>query len=72
MKRTRLKSDKLISIGYDQDERILEVEYKTKGVYHFINVPSQIYQSMREPWIESPDDFFSKIIECNYAFYKVN
>lgn len=72
MTRTAIKSNKFHSIGYQSEDCILEIEYKTKAIYHFINVPRKIYQSLLNPEIGSHDDFFNKIIEGKYSFYKVD
>lgn len=44
MNRISVDSSNINSIGYDEEEQILEIEFDN-GIYHYFNVPSQIYQS---------------------------
>jgi hypothetical protein len=44
MNRTPTGSSAIKSAGYDADTRTLEIEFKGGGVYHFRDVPPEIYE----------------------------
>jgi hypothetical protein len=46
MKRESVKSSNLASIGYDETNNILEIEFNHGGVYQYLNVPLNVYQEL--------------------------
>lgn len=46
MKRKPCKSSQLISYGYDAEKKILVVEFKPGSVYHYFEVPPEIYAGL--------------------------
>jgi hypothetical protein len=46
MKRTRVASSNITSIGYDADLEVLEVEFRTGAVYCYSDVPAKIYRAL--------------------------
>lgn len=70
MKRTQVKSSNLISIGYDEDTKTLEIEYHNGGVYQYFNVQPKVYaRIMVAPSIGR---FFHQVIKPNYSYKKVD
>lgn len=43
MKRAKVKSSNIISIGYDDDLEILEVAFKDGAVYQYDGVPKKLH-----------------------------
>ncbi len=43
MNRQFVQSSDLQSIGYDQNTNVLEVEFKSGGIYQYFKVPESIY-----------------------------
>ena len=43
MERKIVESSNILSIGYDEDNRILEVEFPG-GVYKYSEIPKQVYE----------------------------
>lgn len=43
MDRKNVQSSNIASIGYDRDEKILEIEFHSGGIYQYFNVPESIY-----------------------------
>lgn len=41
-----MTSSNILSIGYDPDNRILEVEFTTGAVYQYYDVPQSIYDGL--------------------------
>lgn len=46
MKRVNVRSSNLESIGYDSDDRTLEIEFKNGDIYLYSNVPQSLYDSL--------------------------
>ena len=46
MERQELDSPALKSIGYDEKEKIMEVEFIRGGVYHYFDVPKRVYEEL--------------------------
>ena len=45
MKRIPIQSGELISIGYDAELQILEIEFSDHDVYQFVEVSAEIYSA---------------------------
>jgi hypothetical protein len=45
MERQAVSSSNLVSVGYDPEARVLEIEFK-KSIYHYSGVPRQIYEGL--------------------------
>ncbi len=43
MQRTAVESSNLVSVGYDEASRVLEVEFHHGGVYQYFDVPKSEY-----------------------------
>lgn len=43
MKRAKVKSSNIASIGYDPDAEVLEVEFKDGAVYQYDDVPKRLH-----------------------------
>ena len=68
MKRVSVKSTNIISVGYDEKEKLLEVEFVNSGVYKYYNVPKEIYeQALNAPSIGK---FIWTSIRGRYRFSK--
>jgi hypothetical protein len=46
MNRARVSSSSLASIGYDPDNKILEVEFRHAGIYQYFDVPERVYRDL--------------------------
>ena len=62
MKRESVKSSNLASIGYDETNNILEIEFNHGGVYQYLNVPLNVYQELINEGIDV------KIQQCEEVF----
>ena len=68
MIRKPVKSSNVISIGYDEKERIFEVEFLKGGVYKYFGVSKDIYeQALKVPSIGK---FIWSNIRGRYRFSK--
>ena len=46
MKRQAVDSSNLASVGYDEENEILEVEFNHGGVYQYYDVPKEEYEAL--------------------------
>ncbi|WP_347331826.1 KTSC domain-containing protein [Marinimicrobium locisalis] len=46
MERTPVSSSNLVSVGYDPDSSILEVEFNNARIYQYYDVPDHIYSEL--------------------------
>ncbi|MDP2946641.1 MAG: KTSC domain-containing protein [Nanoarchaeota archaeon] len=64
MQRQLVDSSNIGSIGYDEPNEILEIEFKSGGVYQYWSVPKQVYESFMGAY--SKGQFFRDNIKENY------
>lgn len=46
MDRESVVSNNILSIGYDEESQVLEVEFKYCGIYQYIDVPKVIHNNL--------------------------
>jgi KTSC domain-containing protein len=69
MDRIRVSSTNIRSVGYDEGAQILEVEFKSGGVYSYKGVPKNVHQQfMAAP---SKGRFFDTSIKDKYPTTKL-
>ena len=66
MIRFPVKSSNLVSVGYDPENAILEIEFVRSGIYQYKYVPEGIYNRLMNS--QSPGKFFIAEIRDNYSF----
>ena len=64
MKRTRVESSMMASVGYDDAHSRLEIEFRSGHVYEYFAVPRKVYEGLREA--ASKGRFFHSEIEGVY------
>lgn len=69
MNRQALNSSHLASVGYDENQRMLEIEFTDGQVYAYADVPPEVYQALSNDW--SPGTFFKNQIRNKYRFERV-
>jgi hypothetical protein len=69
MHRTPVTSSNILSIGYDSQSRILEIEFVKTGIYCYEQVPLEIYKEFLNA--ESCGKYFEKKIKSNFTFTKI-
>lgn len=69
MDRESVVSSNVKSIGYDQKEDILEVEFNGGGVYQYKGVPMALYENLMQA--ESKGKFINQFIKNQYPFEKM-
>ena len=68
MNRQKVESSNITSIGYDEKNKLLEVEFISSGLYEYSNVEKEIYNF----FLSSPSKgkYFFKNIKGKYQFTK--
>lgn len=66
MKRKRVKSTNIKSVGHSREDSILEVEFNSGKVYHYFNVSEELYNSLLEA--SSVGKFFNKYVKKSHDF----
>lgn len=61
MKRTNVSSSNIASIGYDNDRRVLEVEFLNRSVYQYFSVPENLYNGLMRA--DSHGSYFDSYIK---------
>lgn len=69
MKRVRVESSSIASVGYDEASRSLEVEFLHGAVYRYAEVPRAVYAALLAA--ESKGSFFNSAIRDAYEFHQV-
>ena len=70
LKRLPVQSRILRSIGYDENTKILELEFQTGVIYHYLRVPQKIYRNL----VKSDEiyKYFSEKIRPQYQAKRVD
>ena len=69
MKRAKVKSSNVKSVGYDEDTEILEVEFFNKAVYQYFDVPKKLHLEMMKA--KSVGKYLNYKIKDNFRSEKV-
>ena len=70
MLRTKVESSNIASVGYDQLDSILEIEFKSGAVYQYENVPIRVYDVMMKA--DSVGKYFNAHIKSKYNYRRVD
>ena len=70
MKREKVKSSNVKSVGYDEIKKIMEVEFMSGDIYQYLNVPVEVFVAVvTAPSIGSA---IHKMLRNKYDFKKGN
>jgi hypothetical protein len=69
MERTKVESTILLSIGYEPDSELLELEFLSGAIYGYLDVPPYAYMALMES--NSKDAYFEKFIHDKYDVEKI-
>lgn len=64
-----MSSSNLSSVGYDEDDRILEIEFNSGGVYQYYDVPPRIHQELMNA--SSHGKYFHSSIKDNFRYDQI-
>jgi len=68
MQRQSVQSSNIHSVGYDENLQILEIVFKSSGIYEYYGVPKNVYRGL----IEAPSKgkFLNEHIKGKYGYEK--
>jgi KTSC domain len=69
MQRERVDSSSLSSVGYDAGSETLEVEFRNGGVYRYLEVPEDEWQSLQSA--ESKGSYLNTHIKPRHPYRKL-
>lgn len=69
MKRTPVASSNIVSIGYDGDKHVLEVEFRGGTIYQYFDISEKIYGEMFSS--ESMGAYFATHIKNKHAYNQI-
>ena len=64
MNRESVKSSMLKSVGYDESQGILQVEFNNGKVFDYFNVPPVVFREMMES--DSAGKYFHKNVKSSF------
>ncbi len=67
--RVRVNSTNLLSVGYNAEDRTLEIEFHTHKIYRYYNVPSIVVRQLMDA--PSLGEFFNFHIKNVYRWRRV-
>jgi hypothetical protein len=69
MKRVRVDSSVIASVGYDRKKEILELEFVSGAIYQYFEVPEEEHRWLMEA--DSKGRYVNRHIKDNYRFVQV-
>ncbi|WP_329684554.1 KTSC domain-containing protein [Longimicrobium sp.] len=69
MRRERLDSSSLRSVGYDPSARVLEVEFRNGGVYQYLDVKDDEYEEFQDA--DSKGAYLNAEIKPSHRFRRL-
>lgn len=69
MNRQQVKSSSLLSVGYDANLNIMELEFRGGSVYRYFNVPEQVHEELLKA--DSKGSYFHERIRGHYRYERV-
>lgn len=69
MQRKSVRSSNLASIGYDEINEILEIEFLSGGSYQYLDVPVYVYEELMDA--DSHGKYFNEYIKDKYKTKKI-
>lgn len=70
MQRSKVHSSTVRSVGYNPDTNMLELEFTSKEVYQYMNVPYTHYVGLMNA--ASHGSYFNNYIKDQYNFKKIS
>ena len=69
MIRQPVSSSNIRAIGYDSESNMLEIEFRSGGVYQYFGVPEPIYNELMHA--SSHGSYFHRYVKDRYRWAKI-
>ena len=63
-------SSDIVSVGYDEPSKVLEIEFPGNRVYQYKDVPEEVYRNLMDSG-EFTDRFFNEKIQYAYEYSRI-
>ena len=67
--RTPVASSSLASVGYEPEEAVLEIAFRSGGVYRYFDVPDEVYRDLLSA--RSHGSYFHENVRGRYEYRRV-
>ena len=65
MNETRVESSTLRALAYDDGRGILQLEFRSRAIYHYYGVPAPVYEALLGA--PSKGSYFNRVIRGRFA-----
>ncbi|AJJ09514.1 KTSC domain protein [Yersinia rohdei] len=69
MQRQPVTSSRILSIGYDPENRMLEIQFREQGIYQYLGVPERVHQNFMS--VVSKGRFFDGVVKGKFLCRKI-
>ena len=69
IERVAVKSSSLLSIGFDREARVLEIEFRSGASYRYLAVPPAVFEEMKTS--ASKGRYFAQFVRGKYEFQRL-
>lgn len=70
MERIPVESANLASVGYDEQQRVLEIEFESGSIYAYEDVPREVYEELMEAGSKGRY-FMQNVRDSGYRYRRV-
>ncbi len=69
IKRQPVESSNIAAIGYDEENKVLVVEFNNSTIYSYLNVPENIYHDLISA--SSIGSYFAKNVRMSFTYERL-
>jgi KTSC domain len=66
MNEMRVESTTLQAVGYDDGRGVLQLEFRTRAIYHYYGVPAAVYATLLGA--SSKGSYFNRVIRGRFPY----
>lgn len=66
MNETRVESSTLLAVAYDDAREILQLEFRSRAIYHYYGVPAAVHEGLLGA--PSKGSYFNRVIRGRFAY----
>jgi hypothetical protein len=66
MNETRVESSTLRTLAYDDSSGILQLEFRSRAIYHYYGVPAAVYEALLGA--SSKGSYFNRVIRGRFPY----
>jgi hypothetical protein len=69
MRRDRVSSSSIASVGYDEPEHVLEIEFHNGNVYRYLDVPAAVHRLLLQA--QSIGEFVNTVVKPRFEMIRM-